>query len=389
MRLSVWLARCLLGAVFTASGISKAIDPYGTLFKLQDYLAAWHMSALVPDNVLLVAACALSLFEFLVGITLFTGSMRRTSAICATALMAVMLPLTAYIWIANPVADCGCFGDMIVLSNAATFWKNVLLTGLCLFLLRYNRRARCLFPPWVQWMEIAVAATYCLAVSVIGIIMQPLVDFRPYPIGTDIYEDGNDEEPAATYLYRNSKGEQKEFSPFNLPDDDADWEFVDVIESANEAVPSLDLPIRPDSLLIITVPDLNDASLYDGYVINEFADRLPVILLTGSDNDLISQWRGLTLAQYPIEQTDPRLLKTIVRGPIGTIMTRSGHIQWKSTLTTVSTLETPPMARHPRMTFNALTLTAFSALAAICLLGYIPRQLRTRKRRFAFPAKKR
>ena len=158
---AVWVARLLLGTTFILSGITKMIDLHGSINKFNDYFAAWGITDLFPEGLVIMAAAGLAMAEFLTGFTLATGSMRRTSALCATAIMAFMLPLSAYIWAANPVDDCGCFGDWLIISNAATFWKNVVLMGLALFLLRYNRQDPTLFAPWIQWGQISVAATYC------------------------------------------------------------------------------------------------------------------------------------------------------------------------------------------------------------------------------------
>lgn len=373
-RPAVWAVRIALGSVFVVSGIAKAIDPYGSAFKFEDYLAAWHLRDLIPQGLLLVCACALSLFEFLVGITLLTGSMRRTSAICATALMTVMLPLTAYIWAANPVADCGCFGDMLTISNAATFFKNIILTLLALFLLRYNRCARCLFPPWVQWMQIAAATAYCLALSIAGIAVQPLLDFRPYPVGLQLTDQPDLSE--TLYIYRDPSGTEKTFSPYDLPDDDSEWQFVDIQEPEAEPAAQLPIPADADSLIIITAPDITRATLYDGYIANEYADQYPLIILTGSSDAEIAQWRDLTLAQFSILQTDPKLLLTLVRGPIGIVKLQHGRIAWKRTLSSTTGLDTADRTPPLRHIFHALTLALISLLAAICLTGYLPRQLR-------------
>ena len=47
----VWVNICrfLLAGVFIFSGFIKANDPYGTAYKIQDYLEAWGFQHLIPD----------------------------------------------------------------------------------------------------------------------------------------------------------------------------------------------------------------------------------------------------------------------------------------------------------------------------------------------------
>ena len=133
----VWAARIVTGVTFIVSGWAKAVDPWGFIIKVGEYLSVWHLS--VPHEAIVTGCAALACIEFATGIMLATGSLKRSSAVVATAMMALMLPLTVYIAVADPVADCGCFGDLWHISNGATLAKNVVLTALAIYLLLRNR----------------------------------------------------------------------------------------------------------------------------------------------------------------------------------------------------------------------------------------------------------
>ena len=124
-----WLLRIAVGATFIFSGFSKAVDPYGTFYKIGDYVAAWGWH--LPDNIVLTGAFGLFSLEFALGLMLLLGCFRRAAAIASLVVMAFMLPLSLWLALADPVADCGCFGDALVISNWSTFWKNVMLTLGC------------------------------------------------------------------------------------------------------------------------------------------------------------------------------------------------------------------------------------------------------------------
>lgn len=174
---AVWLARLIAGATFVVSGWAKAIDPWGFIIKVEEYLTVWGMA--FPREVVLTGCIALACIEFCTGVMLATGSLKRFSALTALAMMAVMLPLTVYIYIAEPVADCGCFGDFFVISNSATMLKNIVLTALIVFLLIKGPSTAGLYPAPIQWLVITVSFAFPLWLSFVGYNVQPIVDFRP------------------------------------------------------------------------------------------------------------------------------------------------------------------------------------------------------------------
>lgn len=66
--------------------------------------------------------------------------------------MSVMTPLTFYLALADPVSDCGCFGDAVSLTNWETFGKNVVLLGLSVLVFRYRRLMVRFVSERNQWM---------------------------------------------------------------------------------------------------------------------------------------------------------------------------------------------------------------------------------------------
>ena len=150
-RVVIWMLRLLVGGVFVMSGLTKSIDLWGFLFKLEEYLGVCHITQ--PRSVVFMAAMLISGYEFVLGALLMMGCYKRVTAWGLTLTMVVMLPLTLYLWIADPVSDCGCFGDFLKLSNGATFLKNVVITAGLLYLIKWNVRLKeALFNPAIQWI---------------------------------------------------------------------------------------------------------------------------------------------------------------------------------------------------------------------------------------------
>ncbi|MDE7475120.1 MAG: DoxX family membrane protein, partial [Duncaniella sp.] len=143
----VWLCRLLVGGTFVLSGFVKSIDPWGSFYKIAEYIDVWGLD--IPSSFEVLGAFALGGFEFVAGFLVMFGCYRRAGVWLLLLMMAFLLPLTLYIVVADPVADCGCFGDFIILSNTATFVKNIVLTLLLVYLALFNTRVGGLFVPYI------------------------------------------------------------------------------------------------------------------------------------------------------------------------------------------------------------------------------------------------
>lgn len=341
--------RFLIGGLFLFSGFVKGVDIWGVGYKLADYATSFEWQWALP--LIGLGAVLLPLYEFVFGFLLFIGSFRRASVIALMAMMAVMLPLTAYIALYNPVTDCGCFGDVWVISNVASFWKNVALTVGLILLLLWNRSVRSFYGPAVQWMTVVFPAVYLLIVMGWGYYVQPMIDFRPYKVGMCILEDASTEQPDFSFVYRKGSVERA-FPLDSLPD--STWTFIDRKEVAKTVAKNATDSVRPIAIfegdkdvasevipkegevLLLLVPDIKDIDVASTFRINELYEEasesgISVVCLASGTDAEIEEWRTMSLADYPIYKMDDSELKTIARGNPALVGVKDGRIQWKST----------------------------------------------------------
>ena len=185
LSIAVNTCRLLLAATFIFSGFVKANDPLGTVYKLEDYVSAMAWFTL-PETFLLGCAVILAFFEFTLGVyTLFAISRKTTSRIMV-AFMVLMTLLTVYIAIANPVSDCGCFGDVIILSNEATLAKNIVLLAAAILVCRYYRLQVNFVGSGIKWLISLLTLCFIIGYAVYCIINLPVFDFRPYQVGVNL-----------------------------------------------------------------------------------------------------------------------------------------------------------------------------------------------------------
>ncbi len=348
---SVNIARLALATVFILSGFVKAVDPLGTQYKIADYAEAMHIQ-LAPDFFTLAASVALSAFEFGLGICMLFAIRRRVVARLLLLVMLVMTPLTLWLAIADPISDCGCFGDAITLTNWETFLKNAVLLGCAFITARWPKEMVRFISRANRWIVINYTAVFILAISVWSLYDLPQFDFRPYHIGVNIKKGmeippGAEQPKFETTFTMEKNGERKEFTLDDYPD--STWSFVDsrTVQTAKGYVPPIhDFSIVQKSdgeditaqvlsqqgyTFLLIAPHLEQADDSQLDLINqlyEYAQEhgYPFYCLTASGDQGINRWREMTGAEYPFCQTDETTLKTIIRSNPGMLLLKDGTI---------------------------------------------------------------
>ena len=354
MRLVKNLCRIIVGIVFIYSGFVKGIDPLGSDYKFTDYFNAFGMGWMNATT--LFFSFALSLVEFLIGIALLFNLWVSRMAWGSLLFMAFFTPLTLVLALTNPVSDCGCFGDAMILTNWQTFWKNIILLLLAIMIFMYRKEYKSSLPLVGQFSFLALAGAGMLCLSVYCYRHLPVLDFRPYAVGKNITEGMRLPEGAEpdqyeiTLKYKNKQtGEVQSFTEENYPwQDTLNWEY----ESSSERLvkkgyitPIHDLVIEHPTLGNITeeiLEDDNHTILAVAYnltqsdvqyqpAINRLAEYaqekgIRFYGLTSSSERDIETYKKRYHVPYEFCTADEIQLKTMIRSNPGVIILREGTI---------------------------------------------------------------
>ena len=344
---AVNVCRLLLAATFIFSGFVKANDPLGTVYKLEDYVHAMAWFTL-PDTFLLGCAVILALFEFTLGVYLLFGMKRKATSAITLAFMVVMTLLTVYIAIANPVEDCGCFGDVLILSNGATLAKNIVLLGAAVLVSRYYRLQKDFLGSTAKWLIAFVSLCLIIVYAVYCIVCLPVLDFRPYKVGTNLREAvTSDQQKFDVKIVYEKDGQTLELSAED-EDPDSTWTYVETrrtpIETQHLATADFyvadadgedvteEILLADGYTLLLIIPDLMNAD--EGCVdkVNEVYDYAQekgwgfYCLTSSEDQRAQTYWNDHTGAEYLYYIAEERMLKTVVRGQPGLVLLQDGII---------------------------------------------------------------
>lgn len=353
--------RIIVGLVFIFSGFVKSVDPWGTAYKISEYLGVFGFSELVNFIPWLPigASVFLCTLELIIGILLVSGFFKKTINWITVIMMVFFTALTLIDALTNKVSDCGCFGDAVKLTNWQTFWKNI---GLDVFLVLSILFDKVRFPSLVNRKigqgSLVVIIILALGLSIYNSIYEPMIDFREWKIGKRMVSRPEDQKPPVSYaLYKNKETlRDREFSMDELmeayKDEDFmdEWEFVSsrvintntvaaegfsMVDLISEKDESLELLSYPGISFIFTIVDLDSPSEKSINRVAEFerqAEELgcQTIIITSSP---IRKWGEFNQkhnwTNVLMYSTDDKAIQSMMRSSPGVLMLNNGVVEDK------------------------------------------------------------
>lgn len=372
------ILRIALGIVFVFSGYVKAIDPWGTSIKFDEYFEAMGLNSLHSLSFLL--SSIISILELLVGYLLVFNAQMKWASRAALFLMLFFTPLTLWLAATGKVSDCGCFGDAVKLTDWETFWKNIVLLAITIFVLIYARKFLTRISIKKERLLFVLGMLFSVGVLYFSYQHLPLIDFRPFKLGSDIYKGSEIPEGAPIDEYKTTlkyekDGVVKEFTEENFPWQDTTWHFVSsdqkllkkgyspaiqdfFIETEKGESITEELLGAESALLIVSYKvektDLSkkfQVSYLQNAVNKAEEENVPVYLLTASNYEQVENIRSYLPKEIVYGFADEKMLKTMIRANPGAVLLNQGIVvgKWNvNDLPKTITIKNPSISKSPK-----------------------------------------
>ena len=353
-KIIIRISRILFGLVFIFSGFVKGVDVLGFNYKMVDYLESFHLDFLQFTT--LPSSFLVPFLEFAIGVALVTGICIRLASVLGFLFMVFFTFLTAYIWKYNPVQDCGCFGDALIISNGATFGKNIFLMILAIIIL-FARKEKYSNALAIRKSSFTVLNVGMLLIMYYSYSHLPILDFRPFIEGVNIPEAMKTPEGAPqdvyenVYYYKNLKTEElEEFNDTNYPWQDTTNYVFDHMDEPRLIKKGFTPPINdfrvenrdkqdvatfflnnPEFSFLWVSYNMNKADI-DAFKNSERLaqwakeNNINFTGVTSTDITTIDQMKKDHNLSFDILNADETMLKTVVRANPGIVLLKNGTI---------------------------------------------------------------
>lgn len=357
-------SRIFVGVLFIISGLIKLNDPVGFSYKLAEYFSepVFNMPFLEP--LALGLAIFLVIIEVVLGVMLLVGYKTKTTILALLLLIVFFTFLTFYSAYFNVVKDCGCFGDALHLTPWQSFTKDVVLLVFILILFFNQKLIRPLFSASKTNLTVYLSVILCAFIAVWVLNHNPIKDFRPYKVGTDIQKgmeipDGAPKSVVEMIFIYKVNGVEKEFTEkdlMNIPEGAVFVDRKDKVISEGYIPPIHDFTMSKDDsdykdellnepkLLIFVAYDLKLSEKEGMKKLEKLnqqakAKGYKVIAMTASDADEIAKTKKQYALNVDFYFCDATTLKTIERANPSIIVLKKGIVSQKVHYNDIEDLE--------------------------------------------------
>lgn len=347
-------SRLFVGLLFIISGLIKLNDPVGFSYKLAEYFSepVFNIPFLVPFTLSL--ALFLVIVEVVLGIMLLIGYKSKFTIWSLLLMIVFFTFLTFYSAYYDVVKDCGCFGDALHLTPWQSFTKDVVLLFFILILFTNKKLVKPLFQNKTQNSIAFLGLSSCIFMAYWVLNHLPIIDFRPYKVGTNIEKgmeipegapksvvemifiykvNGVDKEfsekdltnipEGATFVDRKDKVISEGYVPpihdFTMVKDDSDYKEELLQEPKLLMVVTYDLALAKEEGML-KLKKLNQEAKSKGY---------KVIGMTNSSKEEITKAQQKYGLKFDFYTCDATALKTIERANPSIVILEKGTVKQK------------------------------------------------------------
>ena len=347
--LQVNLSRIVLGLLFVFSGFVKGVDPIGTKYRIEDYFIAFGTDWASP--LAMVLSVILNAWEFILGIILLFNIRMKLTRWPLLVTMIFFTLITINDAFNNPVPDCGCFGDALIITNWQTLYKNLVINALLLIVFFSVDRSADWFKGRTEGIIALVFLAGFLGFEVYNIRHLPVLDFRDWKVGNRmVHENPLPKQYYLTYRHIET-GEEKEYLSPDYPYNDSSWvashafvrqRVVDPnpplhtlhLEDAEGNDHTATVIANPDRQYIIVAEDLDKTCIRHIDRIRAFARAceehgVALAAVTSSLPEQVEQFKESNQLSLEFYYADDVTLKAMIRSNPGLILMQDGVVQGK------------------------------------------------------------
>lgn len=354
MNILTHIARFLVSITFIFSGFVKLVDPLGSAYKFEEYFGADVLNLEIFSPYALQFSIVLILAEIMLGVMLLVGYKPKLTVWSLFFITLLFLFLTWYSAYYNKVTDCGCFGDAITLTPWETFYKNIILIGLILFLIKNVYEIQPIISEFFVKILSLVSLVSFVFITFYVLKHLPIIDFRAYAVGKNIPEGMLIPEGAAKPIFEdtwtyNVDGVDEKFTTEEKPWNIKGATFVDrktkTIEKGYEppihdftmernGEDITEMLLKKERLMIFVAYDLRKADDEGLLKIKEVGEKAlengyTVYMFSASTEEDYLKLKTKYDFEFDLLFCDETTLKTIIRSNPGIVTLNKGTITGK------------------------------------------------------------